>query len=712
MKGRKRTYEDFLLGTPQDASTSSSSPSIRNIFSEPGTLDQPANSTDRAHLCHRCARIDFDKIFNLASSELGDSGIPVTETRKDVDYNCSLCKLVLSFGYEESAIVDNGYHLRALDSIKVLKLKRTAIRVESNPSIVVVAVLKEADTKFGGRSQGPLNTAITRGLIVPVSLGSSTLSQTDPALQFRGRRVRSDQINFKLLQSWIQDCLLPKKGHVKCKYKPKQRDLGMNIIDCFTRDIVSMDKGTEYIALSYVWGKEQLATTAIETAVLVTPNCVPNPAPATIEDSMAVVLGLGMRYLWVDRYCIPNTPSKHTSIQNMGLVYEGAVATIVAVSGNHSDSGLSGISLPRRIQPDAETNAGTLVSTLQHVSCHISESKWINRGWTYQEAFLSWRCLFFTTDQVYFACRDCTRAESILQHPSKISDPSRETLEPGLMTLKHQIDFRITYQGAPTLTHHIKEYTSRSLSYPTDGLRAFQGMLARLDHYSYWGVPFVSHDKTQDLLQRGRAEYTRAFLKGMWWTCVGPIRGESVIARRAELPTWCWASLVGEISCPDTLYYWNERRDRRPTAAVLVEGFDGSLNDIFSLLESNVGQGRVVKNRTRYLQVTAFVARVTVELNQATSPGSYYGAMVKLDSSKTFRASISIDMFTDASLMARLEQDSWDVLALSARYEWLVLEWEGTTAYRVGKMSLYSMYAETQVQEVNLPGEIKTIRLG
>lgn len=174
MKGRKRLYDDFILSTPQDASAKSSCISIQNLLNKPCSLEQPASSADGSHLCHHCSRIDFEKIFSLASSGLGDTGIPVTETRKDIDYKCSFCKLILSFGHNGSEIVDNGYHLQALDSIKVLKLRRSASRVKSNPSIVVVAVPEPADTPFGGQAQSSLNDAITRGSIVP-SPRSATL---------------------------------------------------------------------------------------------------------------------------------------------------------------------------------------------------------------------------------------------------------------------------------------------------------------------------------------------------------------------------------------------------------------------------------------------------------------------------------------------------------------------------------------------------------
>jgi len=48
--------------------------------------------------------------------------------------------------------------------------------------------------------------------------------------------------------------------------------------------------------------------------------------------------------------------------------------------------------------------------TLRH---QIHRSVWGQRGWTYQETVMSLRCLYFTDDQVYFACNLIQNCESI-----------------------------------------------------------------------------------------------------------------------------------------------------------------------------------------------------------------------------------------------------------------------------------------------------------
>ena len=99
------------------------------------------------------------------------------------------------------------------------------------------------------------------------------------------------------------------------------------------------------------------------------------PAPATIEDAMQAVKNFGRRFLWIDRHSIPKAANKHIQIQNMGLVYGGALATIVAVSGTDPGPGLPGVSYARRPQPSVGASIGMLVSTLKHVSDRILRSK-------------------------------------------------------------------------------------------------------------------------------------------------------------------------------------------------------------------------------------------------------------------------------------------------------------------------------------------------
>jgi hypothetical protein len=59
---------------------------------------------------------------------------------------------------------------------------------------------------------------------------------------------------------------------------------------------------------------------------------------------MFVTLKLGMRYLWVDRYCInqDDPEEKHGAIRNKDSIYRNAFVTTIAAAGSGSDYGLQG----------------------------------------------------------------------------------------------------------------------------------------------------------------------------------------------------------------------------------------------------------------------------------------------------------------------------------------------------------------------------------
>lgn len=94
------------------------------------------------------------------------------------------------------------------------------------------------------------------------------------------------------VSSWLKDCT---RRHAECKNEVTLRATlkELKVIDCITRTIVAAPRGCRYVALSYVWGADQTIS-SLDGNLL-----------QTIEDSIQVVLALGHRYLWIDRYVCP-----------------------------------------------------------------------------------------------------------------------------------------------------------------------------------------------------------------------------------------------------------------------------------------------------------------------------------------------------------------------------------------------------------------------
>jgi hypothetical protein len=537
-----------LLGMVQRKSPKTDVPNYEQpASSHEKSLGLDLGVRERNQLCSSCSKIDFKSIFALSSKKVGRHGIALTETRTDIQSGCDLCSLVASMAslkvistFRSFEIPEAGYHLRALDSLWPLMLLRNHARNTANLSIVI-AVVQGRSSKTLERDQ--LNEAIRRGVIVPVAEHSPLeTSKTGPYF-YGARTVSCTKVDFARIGSWLRECQESKsESHHYCKSQSGRTVFFTRVIDCETREILPLTPDLEYLALSYVWGSNAIDTEVDQT--IQSDLRLPHPAPRTIEDAINVVRSLQKRYLWVDRYCIWHSEDKHLQIQNMDQIYRNAWTTIVAVDGENAESGLMGMSCPRHQQASFRTNAGTLAHTFPHVSYHLSTSKWVTRGWTYQEAVLSRSCLFFTKDQVYFACKMHLRSEAVEQKQIVDNGPNQEVLAPKLMKLSEADTLPTTGNSLFFFHDHMREYTSRSLSWDSDALNAFKGIIASLDVYTYWGVPLTNTtSRTHVSIDKSQA----VFAQNLAWVGKRVPPGGRAIRRRKSFPTWSWTSLVDQI---------------------------------------------------------------------------------------------------------------------------------------------------------------------
>lgn len=490
-------------------------------------------------LCSSCSSIDFKSAFGLLSKGMDMKGVAITPTRRKIQAGCILCLCVVSRIFSDietndrvSAIGKIGYHFRALDSAWAYE-RRYSYPKDLD---VMVAIFRGSSVSAIWTRERVLE-AISLGVILPLAPRSALqLSETSSYHHYRGRIVNSLSPDFTRIRSWIGEChSLRPTCHDKCKSLRKNMGFHSRVIDCWTRQIVPLTRDLEYLALSYVWGK---ATDDEDSHTSQTSGFVPFPAPQTIEDAISVVRSLKKTYLWIDRYCIWQSENRHLQIQNMHEIYRNALSTIVPVEADSAGSGFSGVSSPRYEQFRFWTNAGLLVFTFPHISYHLLSSIWLTRGWTYQEAFLSRSCIFFTKDQVYFACRSGYWSEAVEQARSYPCYVYNETLEPKLLSYVDYLNVQ-SDSDQPELFfyEHIKAYTSRSLTLDSDGLNAFEGIIRSRDTKSIWGVVSYCSKHSAEL----------GFAIGLAWSGVRKPPGGGPIRRREGFPTWSWVSLVDRI---------------------------------------------------------------------------------------------------------------------------------------------------------------------
>lgn len=107
----------------------------------------------------------------------------------------------------------------------------------------------------------------------------------------------------------------------------------------------------------------------------------------------------------------------------MSSIYRGAWATIVALDAKDVYSGIARTGYRPGSGPAAADLPTTqlvctwegqqLLSVQPTLSQQVTQSIWQTRAWTYQEAVISPRCLYFTKTQVYFECNTMQCCESI-----------------------------------------------------------------------------------------------------------------------------------------------------------------------------------------------------------------------------------------------------------------------------------------------------------
>lgn len=120
--------------------------------------------------------------------------------------------------------------------------------------------------------------------------------------------------------------------------------------------------------------------------------------PKTMEDAMYKTASSGMQYLWIDRYCIDQTneAETHDTISNMDVIYQGAALTIVAGAGSGPSHGLGGVRGTSPTEPHQLLIEGSSQTAFLNPRREILKSTWSSRGWTYQDALLTRRCLVFS----------------------------------------------------------------------------------------------------------------------------------------------------------------------------------------------------------------------------------------------------------------------------------------------------------------------------
>ncbi|KAK2767306.1 tol protein-like protein [Colletotrichum kahawae] len=521
-----RDHEEELSET----SETSSSPGL------PGNEDLPLREAlDRKDVCLFCNQI------SSLSSTWSDRFWP-NPSQQDLDSG------QVSFSGEGFSVVDEATHARHDDTLCVGNVSVTLNRCQDG------AVMHYQRT----REHPPTVTEICN-LLEPSGddykqRGASVWLDLEP---YYGR-IRPLEIDFRLLREWKGIC--DNDHGESCgltSIHTKRRPDMIRCIDVDAMCIVELrDPGAQWVALSYVWGQRTFRLLKKDSlGSLRCPGGLDSSwIPGTILDAITVTCMIGERYLWTDSLCIvqDSPQDKATFIPLMDVIYGLASVTIVALSGEGAYDGLPGVRPSSR--PPAEgpffVNGVWLqkappLDGLGFTPADRTRSRYMTRGWTFQEMLLSRRLLIFTQEVVFWECQSATWRE----------DANWEILDPvgrGLTLFRNSV-FGFDHEGIhipkadPESFNQmyqslVSDYGRRELTYDGDGLAAIEGILASIELTSEigftWGLPKLylgvaitwPTDNNASRVRRRQATYTVVS------------KNDTI---QVPYPSWSWVGWIG-----------------------------------------------------------------------------------------------------------------------------------------------------------------------
>lgn len=370
---------------------------------------------------------------------------------------------------------------------------------------------------------------------------------------FLGRQIEAN-VDMSLVRSWLYKCASTHDkrptshgtGLFPLNRSPSAADCDgcqpnicsikdFRLVSVAKRCIVRMNEPVRYAALSYVWGKAtRFLLRKDNVRLLSTPGALcaeKNQMPQTFQDAFDIAQSLSIPYVWIDALCICQDDADQLMehMEQMEDVYGGAVLTVVSDTES-ADTGIPGISIPRRALQASFTWAGTTyLSTRKTFGQALKDSPWEKRAWCLQEKIFSKRLLIFAEAQAFYHCAAATWFEdTVLEERQNVSGPVH-IREKARIARKgsDESPYSATYEAhreyfGRNLWSLVSIYSKREISFKSDTLLAFAGVLKSVEDAfgsAIWGIPAFE------------------FARGLTWTQ----STHCLSVRQHGFPSWSWA---------------------------------------------------------------------------------------------------------------------------------------------------------------------------
>ena len=492
---------------------------------------------NRGTLCERCSGLDVSELLTSKKMRIERHRVVLRKLDSRIRSLCPMCLLLASAASIQNENPEYNKY--------VLVARRHRLSL-AGPNKIVIAVFesKSSDIQW---TEEEVDDWGSRNGFITLATSASTFGRTG---LLQARSINPNCVNLGLIREWINVCVKEHNNGCGKLSASNSTPAYLRLMDCEQRRVIRPLSCPPYAALSYVWGQNIGSYNSVPEGQRLTGSL-----PQTVDDACKVSIELGLRYIWIDKYCINQEDEVERSqqIKQMDLVYQNAFITIIAAAGSDPHHGLPGVSkTPRSPQVSAWLGEHQLVSILSDPEYYVKKSTWMERAWTFQEGHFSRRSLVFTDQQVYYEC--------LMGHAC-------ETVEDFIHSQAYKFISTPDDSGGD-IEDLLTQYCGRKLSYQKDAVSAMEGIFHNLSRKGiilgqYYGIPIDTkpsgHSKTEHFLARLR------------WCNFKPC------TRRSYFPSWSWAGWNDLVSPVFNKSGVESHLESRHEPKVWIEKLDGSL---------------------------------------------------------------------------------------------------------------------------------------
>ncbi|KAF9226160.1 HET-domain-containing protein [Gyrodon lividus] len=384
-------------------------PEEETVYSAPSTsskedVSYDKRSQNRSLVCNKCWQ-HFYTGPQILQPFISNSSITYTASLDELENsinNCSMCRFFLKSIQLRQKSTENYLEIGSPSERFLLEVSTGTKTKHPNPETAWLAVHCNE-----------------------LRVGTFVVFSDDPttASYIRRRDMNFDvgsDASYQLAKTWLQECVEEHEGCPKYEQQPlPARVLDVTPIDGSLQHQIRLcvpnGEAAAYTTLSYCWGGPQPFSTQKSTLETLMKGIDMQQLPSTICDAITVTRRLGLRYLWVDAFCIiqDDDLDKQKEIARMGEIYQHSYCTIIAECAAKVSDGFlhkkpeppdcSQYRLPY-VVPDG--GVGTMLLRSQEAYGYDPLEEPLNaRGWTLQERLLPPRQLLYTSRSLRWKCQ-------------------------------------------------------------------------------------------------------------------------------------------------------------------------------------------------------------------------------------------------------------------------------------------------------------------